>query len=346
MNHFIIAILLLFISTWAGEASGQILNSEQIEKLKIGLMDCLGDSFEFEGGEIGSTNASGGSSLTQSFWFAKVRPTVKGEYAFKYTVRFRGFDRKLETSYPDKAEYVFAFEVGKRNQSRVISLKRYSGAFASPNANVGDTLLIPINVGNFCVEHKFSTLDRTDLRVNAFFEVYPVNHDKIMDTRQHEPRETLENKAGEWLESLAAWRYSAPHRHLRDTSHSVGAYFKCRKAGELNLTGKSTADPFDPQADKSYPIRIVDADVPITTTLAKQFYTRFKGKLTTNSFTTFPARTTNLRIGDHVLLDCDVVVAKTGEKIDLNGTIHATKFQELRPYSKTTDDRGAEFRAF
>ena len=94
------------MSIWAGEAFGQILKAEQIEKLKIELMDCLGESFEYAGGEIGSINATGGFSLTQYFLFAKVRPTVKGEYAFKYTVRFHGFDEKFESDVPDKAEYV------------------------------------------------------------------------------------------------------------------------------------------------------------------------------------------------------------------------------------------------
>ena len=342
MNQSFFAILLLLINIWAGQASGQVMKVEQVEKLKTGLMECLGESFEYVGGEIGRTNAKVGGKTTQIFWFAKVRPTVKGEYAFRYTVRFRGFDGKLEASYPDKEEYVFAFEVGERGQSRVISLHRFSGARASPNAIVGDTLLIPINVDNFRVDHTFSSLDRTDKGVDAFFKTYPVNHDKIMEAQLNSPRAPLENRAGEWIEPLAAWRVSSIHRHPRDTSHSVGAYFKCRKAGELNLTGKSTAKPIDPKTDRSYSIRIVDADVPVATTLTIQSYTRYKGKHTTRSSTTFPPRTLNLRIGDHVLLFCDVVVAKTEEQVELNGTIHTTKFSELKPYSKTAGVKDAE----
>ncbi|MDB4766127.1 hypothetical protein OAG71_00420 [bacterium] len=336
------------MSIWAGEAFGQILKAEQIEKLKIELMDCLGESFEYAGGEIGSINDTVGFSWTQNFLFAKVRLTVEGEYAFKYTVRFRGFDEEFKSNVPDKAEYVFAFEVGKHNQSRVISLNRYSEAFASPIANVGDTLLIPINVGEFCFEYKFSTLDRTDKGVNAFFLSYPVNHEEIMDTERtgnspvSSTREQLDNRAGEWLETLAAWRNSAVHRNLSKTSHSVGAYFKCRKTGELNLTGKSTAGPLDLKKDRSFSIRIVNADVPMTATLTEQFYNTFKGKSTTQSHITFPPRTINLRIGDHVLLDCDRIVAKTEDQIELNGTIHATKFRELRPYFKTAEGSDTE----
>lgn len=294
------------------------------DNLRAGLMAALGESFEFVGAEVGRTNVPivGSREGGRRMWFAQVRPTKAGEFAFTYTAKFDQSEVKASILVPVLATYTLPFKIGERGTRRVIHPGKYGGS-AYPHANVGDILVIGIHIDANLTDHKFAaTSTHFDANladhafgapktpsesVASFFQTVgePVEQ-RYRDRAANPP--IVANRAPDQLRLLASWADSSVNRSLTYNQNIIRAYLEFTSPGEFNVDGKFT-DVVDNSVDVRGSIRVRKKDAPVTVVLEHEDYTevsRMKGmpESTMSKSGEIYGGTIEARVGDRICIDC------------------------------------------
>ncbi len=270
-------------------------------------MAALGDSFEYVGDEAGRTRLEidarfGVGNRLGRFWFAKVRPKKPGEFAVACSINydFRA-DPKKRIWLSERTVFTIPIIVGERGAPRVVCFHSDWCGSSFPHANVGDTLLIPIDVDRFLHEHSFAAVDKTDSSVTWKFGAARQNrHEDYLNHRSAKP--VVTNEVPEMLDLLASWGSSVTTRSgIR--IDSVLAYLEFKRPGEFKLAGRP-ADSHEKAKGGGVPIRVLPKAQPVTVLLQ---CVCFKENIKTDDVTmayNVPAGTIEARVGDRVVLSC------------------------------------------
>lgn len=278
-----------------------------VDELRHGLMEALGDKFEYLDGEVGRTQTRVGGWSAERFWFAKVRPKAAGEFAVSYAITFDWPDKASPNKalMPERAVYVLPIKIGECGAPRVIQAGAWGGS-AYPHANVADTLIIPIHVDRYRVGHRFETLTTEHSSVRSFFRVASEReHEQFLKRAAAEP--VVRNEAADWLDLLASWGMSFGNRPGTAMSHSLTAYLEFKKLGEFNLVGGLA----EPNADtgEGTSLRVVPKDQPVTVLLEYFYYGEHAGgehagQRTVSKSGAVGSGTIEARVGDRVVVGC------------------------------------------
>ena len=317
----------------------------QVEELRKRLTAAIGGSFEYLGGELGRTKAVGGV-LGERFWFAKVRPKNAGEFAIEYAVNFifpDGPNAELARRLHDHAVYIFPFKIGERGALRVVIANSTWGGSAYPHANVGDTLILPVNVDRCVKDHAFTLRDVTDRPEASFFKVagYRRHEDNM---KRNSAKPVVRNDAADMLELLASWGDSTVNRSLTRLSNGLTAYLEFKRPGQFDLAGR-LADQRDkadmPKAPET-PIHVLPKDQSVTVLLEYVECAEHQGQLGKTLHVTssgnFPPGTIEARVGDRVVLGCGGYWTPANEKQEgyRLGLVEIKKFAAVEPYTPET----------
>jgi hypothetical protein len=299
------------------------------EQFKRGVMSCLGDSFEFLGGEVGRTKGTVGSWSAERFWFAKVRALKAGEFAVSYTLKFDfPEDAKRVVQPPERAAYVVPVKVGERGARRFVRL-RFPGSVL-PHANVGDILLIPIHVDRFRTGHAFVAPDLRGLESRFDIVKTPFG---IVDTQPADAKPAARNDAPELLKMMASQAGSTLDHAGTVTYHSVNAVLEFARPGVFNLVG-NLATTKEKGASDEIPIRVLPKDKPVTVVLEYMDYTEYSGRFTTGGFSDVRSGTLEVRVGDQVFVNCgrySTSATAPAGPVRL-GVVTARAFRSIEPY--------------
>lgn len=277
-----------------------------VETFRKDLMSALGDSFEYLGGEVGRTTGQSGYWGAQRFWFAKVRAKKAGKFAVSYTIDF-DFppDDKWSNLRPEKAIYVIPIKIGDRHAPRVVQPGTFGGS-AWPHANVGDALVIPINVDSYRTGHTFARVAADDRRVVSFLSVVGERqHERHLKQASKEP--VVRNDAADWVDLLASWHRGMVSRLSSGPyHHDFTAYLEFRKTGEVSLSGR-LADADEKGAAEGTSFRVRAKDKPVTVVIEHFGYKEYRGKetpLTGGSSGHVSSGTLQVRVGDRLIVPC------------------------------------------
>jgi hypothetical protein len=315
------------VATAAGP--GEAAAAVPEEQFKRGVMSCLGDSFEFLGGEVGRTKGRVGGWSAERFWFAKVRALKAGEFAVSYTLRFDfPEDAKRNVQLPERAAYVIPIKVGERGARRVVMLG-YPGSVL-PHADVGDTLLIPIHVDRFRTGHAFVVPDMK--RLESRFAIIKTPSG-IPDTQPADAKPAARNDAPELLKMMASRAGSARGHSATVIYHSVNAVLEFMRPGEFNLVGNLAMTEEKGAADEMA-IRVLPKDKPVTVVLEYMDYAEYSGKPLFGGSSEIRSGTLEVRVGDHVFINCGqyATSAATPAGPVRLGVVTARAFKPIEPY--------------
>jgi hypothetical protein len=155
-NRILIGVAFAWLTlAYARPSVGEPAPVVNQDQLKTGLMDVLGDAFEFVSGEVGRVRSRVGSHQADYFWFAKVRAKAAGDYAISYSATFQLPDGVAAGK--TSASYLMPIRVGKVGDARLLRAT-YGSVWAHPCANVGDVLLIPIHSDRYLSYHVFGAV--------------------------------------------------------------------------------------------------------------------------------------------------------------------------------------------
>ena len=306
------------------------------ENLRAGLMAALGESFEFVGAEVGSTNVPivGSREGGRRMWFARVRPTKAGEFAFTYTAKCDESEMKASILVPVQATYTLPFKIGERGARRVIHPGKWGGS-AYPHANVGDILVMGIHIDANLTDHKFAAISthfdanltndpfgapRTPSESAAsFFETVGAPVEQRYRDRAANPP-IVANRAPDQLRLLASWADSSVNRTLTHNHNIIRAYLEFTNPGEFNVDGKFT-DVGDKSIDVRRSFRVRKKDAPVTVVLEHEDYTevsRMKGmpESTMSKSGEIYGGTIEARVGDRICIDCGEYSTPAENKLD------------------------------
>jgi hypothetical protein len=286
--------------------------SVSVETLRHGLMEVLGDSFEYLGSEIRTAELEPGSSSENLFWFARVRAKAAGNFAFSYSFRFDYRPsslpdnsmltrlvarRAMELGTQDKVCTV-PISIGPREGTRFISGGGVGPAW--PLANVGDTIVIPIEIGPDRIDFRFSKVDISRSNLQYYFADWAelgARWNKIPP----EDRVNIRNDGSEWVRILDGWHVVSPDEPVFNFYHSLNARVAFLKPGGIEIRGHLEG-ALDDRIIDSQKFRVVQADRGIIVMVEYCMYTG-PGFLSGGEIMKPPAMY-EVRVGDLTEITC------------------------------------------
>jgi hypothetical protein len=325
-----VACFLVPAAACGGDLSIELVPVATLER---GLIDALGDSFEFLESEIGSTKARVGYWEAERFWYAKVRAKTAGEFGVSYSVKFDFPEDPRFSRMPDQATYVIPICIGKRGAPRIVFPRSTWGGSTYPHANVGDTLIIPVHVDRFRKGHDFEAASALISREtsSSFHVANQRRHEQYIQMGM-EPR-VVRNDAPDRLQVLACAWGATMDRSLTTTHHGLTAYLQFERGGTLNLGGRLLNNAKNDQG--GVPIHVVPTDQPVTVVMEHFHYKQHTGESTYGSSGSIPPGTIFARVGDRVVVNCGGYSTSAEDKPATHplGVVEALTFHPKDAYS-------------
>jgi hypothetical protein len=270
------ALALLAVASPKPESQAKVTD---IDELKKNFVRTFGEDFDLLRDEVREKTGA-------KYWLAVVRPKRSGTFIFRHK-----FEQTRSYRYMDAECRI---RVGERGCSRALRYDLRPQLFC-----VGDSVIIPIIIGDHIISHTFS-------RVSRFPRFYESQIESVLDDRG------VDNPAGGHLKYIGREAVVAVHRDGKEASVQFVAVFEAVETGSFNL-GLS---PRIPGRMQHYPgkeaqhfvtsVVIVPREVPVIALIASESVEgsdkRTEPRSSSLGGTGYPTSVLVLRPGDRISL--------------------------------------------
>ena len=287
------------LDTGSGARLQGRVTESSLAVLRQSLMTALGPSFQYVGGDVRICRVKIGDSDVEPFWFARVRATAAGEFPLTYLAQLE--------KYPSHRQ-VFVemyIEIGKKGGQRRIVPGALGGS-ARPTGNVGDTIVVPIDLGPSFGQYKFGLLSLPDAAIYLSLSPKFLFSDKKLEAYHPHltPGVTFRNDAMNLADIVDGFEQvnlpTIPARRL-----SVWAQVTLRTQGDFSLYGRLIGPNQKYSYGSTVHMHVVPRDKGVAANATAFFFTPNYGPNPGKLQVIVPPETTfEAHIGDGLVLNC------------------------------------------